>query len=69
MNEKETKQQLNEPSEAIEDLTVNEAEAEEVKGGIFNAYLQIRDVDGESTDARPNPYVTTDYDVVANKKI
>jgi hypothetical protein len=62
MNEKENKQQPNKPSEAIEDLTVNEAEAEEVKGGPI--YLQVDGVDGDVTDQRPkhyNPYITTDY--------
>ena len=60
MNEKENKQQVNKPSEAIEDLTVNEADAEEVKGGPFNSFANYGDIKGESTD-RPNPYVTTDY--------
>lgn len=59
MNEKDTKQQLNKPSEAIEDLTVNEVDAEEVKGGphFFDVFL-----DGPpdvTKDARPNPDVRT----------
>jgi hypothetical protein len=63
MNEKENKQQPSKPSEAIEDLTVNEAEAEDVKGG--PSYLKVKDVDGSVTDERPNPgynpYITVDW--------
>jgi hypothetical protein len=62
MNEKENKQQINKPSEIIEDLTVNEAEAEEVKGGpLVDYFLHVDGVDGESASERLNPYVTTDY--------
>ena len=67
MNKKENKQQPNKPSEAIEDLTVNEAEAEEVKGG--PNYLKIPEFDGvipperSNSGARTayNPYVTVDF--------
>jgi hypothetical protein len=67
MKEEENKQQANQPSEAIEDLTVNEAEAEEVKGG--PDYLKIDGVDGVIPPERSNsgvrttynPYVTVDY--------
>jgi hypothetical protein len=67
MNEKENKQQMNQPSEAIEDLTVNEAEAEDVKGG--PSYLKFKDIDGVIPPERSNsgagtaynPYVTVDY--------
>ena len=67
MNEKENKQQMNQPSEAIEDLTVKEAEAEEVKGG--PNYLKIPEFDGvippesSNSGARTayNPYVTVDF--------
>src|SRR5262245_13383061 len=61
MNEKETKQQLNKPAEAIEDLTVKEADAEEVKGGPTDVFLRLDGVDGPSTDVRPNPGVRTAY--------
>jgi hypothetical protein len=59
MNEKDNKQLVNKPSEAIEDLTVNEAEAGDVKGG--PSYLKVKDIDGIVTDERPNPGVRTDY--------
>jgi len=69
MNENENKQQLNKPSEAIEDLTVKEADAEEVKGGPTDVFLRLDGVDGPTTDVRPNPdvrklynpYITVDY--------
>jgi hypothetical protein len=63
MKEKENQHHANEPSEAIEDLTVNEAEADDVKGG--PNYLKIDGVDGVVTDERPNPgynpYITVDW--------
>jgi hypothetical protein len=64
MNEKENKQQMNQPSEAIEDLTVNEAEAEEVKGG--PDYLKLKMIDGvippeRSNSGAYNPYITVDF--------
>ena len=69
MNEKENKQQPNKPSEAIEDLTVNEADAENVKGGPSDVFVKVPVIVGESTDVRPNPdvrklynpYITVDY--------
>jgi hypothetical protein len=66
MSEKENKQQVNQPPEAIEDLTVNEAEAEDVKGG--SSYLKFKDIDGVIPPERSNsgagtaynPFVTVD---------
>ena len=68
MKEKENKQQPNKPSEAIEDLTVNEAEAEEVKGGPNWPSVKMLDsVIGVDTDVTPNPDVRTGCDVGAKK--
>lgn len=60
MKEKENKQQVNKPSEAIEDLTVNEAQAEDVKGGIAS-FSELAGITTEVNAAKRNPYVTTDY--------
>jgi hypothetical protein len=58
MTEKENNQQ-----NIIEDLTVNEAEAEEVKGGIahFSELAGIRTEIRTEEDVRPNPDVRTVY--------
>lgn len=64
MSEKETNQQLNKPAEAIEDLTLNETEMENVKGGPSDYLLTLDGVKGESKSA-----VKTGYDLSANKKL
>jgi len=65
MNETENEQQANKPSEAIEDLTVNEAEAEEVKGGphFFDVFPDLTEDVRPNPDVRTvyNPYITVDY--------
>ena len=62
MTEKENNQQ-----NIIEDLTVNEAEAEEVKGGPI--YVKIDGVDGSVTHSSLGSAVKAGYDVKANEKI
>ena len=54
MKEKENKQQVNKPSDAIEDLTLNETEAEDVKGGLFETFAKISDIKGELPPESPN---------------
>lgn len=64
MNEKEIKQQVNKPAEVIEDLTLNETEMENVKGGPTDYLLELDGIKGESRAARK-----AGYDISANKKI
>ena len=45
---KQDKQEINNLQPLIEDLTVNEAEAAEVKGGPY--YLKLESVTGDVTD-------------------
>jgi hypothetical protein len=60
MTEKENNQQ-----NIIEDLTVNEAEAEEVKGGphFFDVFPDLTEDVRPNPDVRTvyNPYITVDY--------
>jgi hypothetical protein len=68
MNETENEQQANQPSEAIEDLTVKEGDAEEVKGGPNWPSVKMLDsVIGVDTDVAPNPDLRTGYDAGAKK--
>jgi hypothetical protein len=61
MKEKETGKQTNEPSSFIEDLTLDEAKAENIKGGPYDAFLKLDGIPGES------PLLTT-YDLKMAKK-
>lgn len=47
-------QEKNTPT-AVEDLTVNEDHAEEVKGGAqVDYFLRLKGIDGEATSTRPS---------------
>ena len=62
MTEKENNQQ-----NIIEDLTVNEAEAEEVKGGPI--YMKIEGIEGSVTNSSLGSGVKAGYDVKLNERI
>ncbi len=64
MKEKESGQKANEQSNAIEDLTLNETNAENVKGGPSDYLLTLDGIKGESSGT---PLLTT-YDLKAAKK-
>lgn len=64
MKEKETGQKTNEQSSVIEDLTLNETNAENVKGGPSDYLLELEGIKGESSSS---PLLTT-YDLKAAKK-
>ena len=64
MKEKETGKQTKEPSITIEDLTPDETNAENVKGGPSDYLLTLDGVKGESSGS---PLITT-YDIKAAKK-
>lgn len=65
---KENMQSLeNEASTMIEDLTLNETETENVKGGASDYLLELDGVKGESKATRSA--VRAGYDLAANKKL
>ena len=64
MKEKETGKQSNESSITIEDLTLDETNSENVKGGPSDYLLTLDGVKGESSSS---PLITT-YDIKAAKK-
>ena len=46
-------QEQNQPEPSVEDLTVSEVNAAEVKGGAqVDYFLKLKGIDGEATDAR-----------------
>ena len=56
MSKENAKQQKNEASNNIEDLTLNESEAGAVKGGPSDYLLELDGVKGESKDDRQSFY-------------
>ena len=52
MDKENAKQHRNETPSVVEDLTLNEAEADNVKGGAVDMFLKITDVKGESKDRK-----------------
>ena len=57
-------QEQNQPEPSVEDLTVSEAGAAEVKGGAqVDYFLKLKGIDGEATDGRGG------YDVQKNVKL
>lgn len=66
MKEKETGQSINEQSSVVEDLTLNETNAANIKGGPSDYLLELDGIKGES---RTLPEVTTyTYDLKMSKK-
>ena len=66
MSKEDGKHQKNEASNNIEDLTLNESEADTVKGGAVDFLLQLDGVKGESKDDRHSFY--GGYTVKTNPK-
>ncbi len=64
MKEKETEQKTNEPSSVIEDLTLNETNAENIKGGPSDYLLTLDGIKGESSGSA----MISTYDLKAAKK-